>query len=86
MMQCADDTLSDVDVTNDNWENNWDACFNRKSYIVRCPYPYIPCEDTWGPYENSAGETINRKDFKCGTNCNSKGGKRKTGNGGNEYT
>ena len=54
------------------WEDNWDACAKRHSYIFRCPFPYIPCEDMW---EDS-------KDFKCGENCNNLGGRRKTSNGG----
>ena len=83
-MQCADDSEIVVDVQNDEWDDNWDGCFNRNSYIVRCPFPYIPCEEMWS-YKDSEGKTIDRNDFKCGKNCEDKGGKRKTGNGGNEY-
>ena len=73
MIECADGEEVEVsDVTSDVWDDNWDACSKRHSYIVRCPYPYIPCEDKW---EDS-------KDFKCGTNCNAFGGRRKTSNGG----
>ena len=73
MIECANgEEVEVLDVTSDVWEDNWDACSKRHSYIVRCPYPYIPCEDMW---EDS-------KDFKCGENCNDLGGRRKTSNGG----
>ena len=71
-MECADGQQVEVDVTSDVWEDNWDACFKRQSHIVRCPFPYIPCEDMWE----------RKMDFKCGINCASKGGKRQTCNGG----
>ena len=71
-MECADGEQVEVDVTSDVWEDNWDACFKRQSHIVRCPFPYIPCEDMWE----------RKMDFKCGINCASKGGKRQTCNGG----
>ena len=71
-MECADGEKVEVDVTSEVWEDNWDACFKRQSHIVRCPFPYIPCEDMWE----------RKMDFKCGINCASKGGKRQTCNGG----
>ena len=64
-----------MDVTSEVWDDNWDACSKRHSYIVRCPYPYIPCEDMWE----------GKKDFKCGLDCTSKGGKRQTCNGGKNH-
>jgi len=70
-MECADGEKVEVDVTSEVWEDNWDACFKRQSHIVRCPFPYIPCEDMWE----------RKMDFKCGINCASKGGKRQTCNG-----
>ena len=73
IIECADGEEVEVeDITSDVWEDNWDACHRRGSHIVRCPFPYIPCEDMWE----------DRKDFKCDINCNSFGGKRKTSNGG----
>ena len=86
-MQCADDELVPVDPTNDNWDGNWDGCFNRGSFIVRCPYPYIPCGEMWSSpftFQDEYGNEIerNRRDFKCGKNCGDKKDKRRTCNRG----
>merc|ERR1712242_255443 len=69
-LECADGTFVDI------FDEGWDGCLNKGSYRVRCPYPYIACEEM---REVNGVET---KDFHCEITCSNHEGKRKTCNRG----